>query len=290
MNKNCGIYKITSPTGRIYIGQSINIKSRWVSYSSPSGAKGQVGLQRSLIKYGIKNHQFDIIEYCSEEELNCSERFWQDEFDVLSRNGLNCVLTKCGGVKRVLSEESRDKIRVSKLGNLNPNFGKKASAYTTNLRVEQMKGEKHYLFGKSQSQESIEKQKATKLKNKIGHRGSNPKAKIVLCTETGIFYDCAMDAADAYQISYSNLKDILNPNNDNRINNTSLIYVDNYIEGVPIKKRNAIRVNSKKVIDISTSIEYKSIREAANSININYSTLKDKLNGNLKNNTTLKFL
>ena len=28
----CGIYKITSPSGKIYIGQSINIKSRWKYY------------------------------------------------------------------------------------------------------------------------------------------------------------------------------------------------------------------------------------------------------------------
>jgi len=28
-----GIYKITSPTHRIYIGQSINIEQRWKGYS-----------------------------------------------------------------------------------------------------------------------------------------------------------------------------------------------------------------------------------------------------------------
>ena len=33
----CGIYKITSPTGRIYIGQSKNIKQRFRDYNKPSG-------------------------------------------------------------------------------------------------------------------------------------------------------------------------------------------------------------------------------------------------------------
>lgn len=61
-------------------------------------------------KYGAENHQFDIIEYCTEEELNCSERFWQDEFDVLGDKGLNCILQKCGEKRQVLSEETKKKI------------------------------------------------------------------------------------------------------------------------------------------------------------------------------------
>ena len=32
MNKICGIYKITSPSNKIYIGQSININNRIVHY------------------------------------------------------------------------------------------------------------------------------------------------------------------------------------------------------------------------------------------------------------------
>lgn len=107
INKNCGIYKITSPTGRVYIGQAINIKRRWRSYEllTPS-IKNQKLLYRSFIKYGIVNHQFDIIEYCSEEDLNCSERFWQDYFDVLN-GGLNCKLTECGEKRIKDSIETR---------------------------------------------------------------------------------------------------------------------------------------------------------------------------------------
>jgi predicted GIY-YIG superfamily endonuclease len=28
MNRNCGIYKITSPTGKVYIGQAVDIERR----------------------------------------------------------------------------------------------------------------------------------------------------------------------------------------------------------------------------------------------------------------------
>ena len=109
-NKNCGIYKITSPTGRIYIGQTINIERRWNNYYSSIGANSQPRLKNSFKKYGVENHQFDIIEYCSEEELDCSERFWQDEFDVTNKNNLNCSLTKCGEKRYKHSEETCKKI------------------------------------------------------------------------------------------------------------------------------------------------------------------------------------
>jgi hypothetical protein len=32
MSKICGIYKITSPSGKVYIGQSVDIKRRFTTY------------------------------------------------------------------------------------------------------------------------------------------------------------------------------------------------------------------------------------------------------------------
>jgi len=107
---NIGIYKITSPTGRVYIGQSSNLKYRLADYYKlRSKSKKQVILYNSFLKYGVENHQFDIIEYCTIDELYCSERFWQDEFDVLN-GGLNCILTSCDDKKAQMSEETKSKI------------------------------------------------------------------------------------------------------------------------------------------------------------------------------------
>ena len=50
-----GIYKITSPSQRIYIGQSINIEKRWKEYSVTK-LKSQPKIKNSILKYGIKNH------------------------------------------------------------------------------------------------------------------------------------------------------------------------------------------------------------------------------------------
>lgn len=67
MNK-CGIYKIISPSGKIYIGQSSNIDGRWEQYEKyPSSYIGQTRLYNSIKKYGYENHKLEIVELCSIE-------------------------------------------------------------------------------------------------------------------------------------------------------------------------------------------------------------------------------
>lgn len=99
----CGIYKITSPTGKIYIGQSKNILKRSKSYKLLL-CKRQPRVYQSIRKHGWASHVFEIVEKCEIEDLNCRERYWQDFYNVLGKKGLNCVLTFCEGVS--LSEEA----------------------------------------------------------------------------------------------------------------------------------------------------------------------------------------
>ena len=58
--KIVGIYKITNPKGRVYIGQSINIFKRF-SYYKMLQCKGQKKVYSSLVKYGYENHKFEIV-------------------------------------------------------------------------------------------------------------------------------------------------------------------------------------------------------------------------------------
>jgi len=200
MNKNCGIYKITSPTGRVYIGQAVDLNRRISGYSMVSTYKKQPKLKNSFLKHGVENHQFDIIEYCSEEELNCSERFWQDEFDVLN-GGLNCVLQDCGEKRKVYNEELRKKISESKIGDKNPNWGKKMSQEAIDKR--NSNPYRRTTKGVLHSEE-------TRQKMKDNHYdcsgGNNSKAKITICLNTGIFYDCLKDACEVYKLDYDSTK------------------------------------------------------------------------------------
>ena len=50
-----GIYKITSPTGKIYIGQSVNIKNRIRRYKNID-CKSQTKLNSYMLKYVISWH------------------------------------------------------------------------------------------------------------------------------------------------------------------------------------------------------------------------------------------
>lgn len=100
-----GIYKITSPSKRIYIGQSRNILKRFRDYKYYKG-NGQSRLFMSFTKYGFNNHLFEILEECSLEDLNERERYWQEYYNVLSINGLNCLYVNTNYSPALISHET----------------------------------------------------------------------------------------------------------------------------------------------------------------------------------------
>ena len=104
-----GIYKITSPSGKIYIGQSVNIERRKSEYKSYCH-KGK--LNNSIKKHGFENHTFEILEECEIEKLNERERHFQDFYDVLGPNGLNLKLTETSDKSAVISQETKDKLSI----------------------------------------------------------------------------------------------------------------------------------------------------------------------------------
>lgn len=120
-----GIYKITSPNNKIYIGRSSNIEKRFKQYKSFNKSNNsQIKLIRSFNKYGIENHIFEIIEECLFEELNIKERYWQDYYDVISEKGLNLILTKTNEKPTVFSIETRIKMSLSHKGKKKKPFTK----------------------------------------------------------------------------------------------------------------------------------------------------------------------
>ena len=84
-----GIYKITNPKGKIYIGQSIDIERRFKEYKRISKRSAGRKIIRSLEKYGVENHIFEIIEECLRESLHEREYFWKQHYTSVE-NGLNC--------------------------------------------------------------------------------------------------------------------------------------------------------------------------------------------------------
>lgn len=70
----CGIYKITNTiNGRCYIGQSIDIATRWRHHKSYPLSASHYPLYRAFDKYGLDNFIFEIIEECQPSELDAKE-------------------------------------------------------------------------------------------------------------------------------------------------------------------------------------------------------------------------
>jgi|688.fasta_scaffold137047_3 group I intron endonuclease len=188
-----GIYKITSPSNRIYIGQSIRLEERLLEYTKQKNCDRQPKLFNSFIKYGIENHKIEILEECTILDLNCRERYWQDFYSVII-NGLNCILTKTTDKKSVFSISVREKMSIARKG-------KKQSDEHINKRVNSKKGYIH----------------SDETKNKI----SLKRSKILLDLNTGIFYDSILIASKTFNINLSTLKGMLSGRFKNK---TNLIY------------------------------------------------------------------
>jgi group I intron endonuclease len=199
-----GIYKITSPTNKIYIGSSIDIENR-IKYYKSLDCKGQKRLYASLKKYGFSNHFFEILEECNIEELHTKESLYGIAFNVLGINGLNCVLPKTNSNFTHVSEETRKRMSEAKTGSKNTFFGKTHSEETKQKIRNFQTGRKH----------TFEHRKKVSLNN------AKNKAKIVVDLNTGVFYSSAKEVSDLYKINHSTLRSALNGTNKN---NTSFIY------------------------------------------------------------------
>lgn len=230
-----GIYKITSPTKKIYIGQSVDIERRFKEYKKNKN-KYQYRVYNSLKKYGIENHIFEVIEECAIELLNIRERYWQDFYNVLSENGLNCRLTTTNDKSGELSIETKEKMSLIQKGNTHW-LGKKHSNETKLKMSEKLIGNKHNL-GKKHSDETKEKMSkwqkgisksnnrkglfhSNETKNKlskdrIGYK--NPNAKIVIDLSTGIFYYTVIEVSICFNIKYDIIKSKLNGKIKNNTN------------------------------------------------------------------------
>jgi group I intron endonuclease len=166
--KKIGIYKITSPSGKVYIGQSIDIEKRRNCYKNLNIPK-QPKIYNSIKKYSWENHTHNIIEECSVEQLNERETYWKqyylNQFDDDWEMILFCNLHDTGGGP--LSKETKEKI-----GKIHK--GAKRSDETKKKISESKKGFKFSKESKelkSRIAKGIPKSQETKRKMSESHKG-----------------------------------------------------------------------------------------------------------------------
>ena len=229
-----GIYKIISPKNRIYIGQSIDIEKRFNTYKLLH-CKKQIRLYNSFLKYGIDKHKFEILCECSVEELNEKERYYQDTFSILNKNGLNCKLTKTNDRNGKHSEETKLKIIESRKGYThseetknklsNAQKGKKLSKEIREKMSIARKGKKHSIEHCNKIIKSL-KGNTNSLGSKHSKESREKRSeifkKIILNTQTGIFYLGAEEASITININKGTLIGYLNGRYKNK---TPFIYI-----------------------------------------------------------------
>lgn len=133
-NKIIGIYSITSPSGKVYIGQSWDIDKRWNRYKYNLDYTRQFHLDNSFRKYGYKNHVFTVVhelqEGVTQTVLDIHEQFYMDDYRKRGIKLLNCKEGGGGGkmhpdtierrrqkqIGSKRSQETKSKISSSQIG------------------------------------------------------------------------------------------------------------------------------------------------------------------------------
>tara|TARA_B110000046_G_C12858206_1_gene340672 strand:+ start:90 stop:743 length:654 start_codon:yes stop_codon:yes gene_type:complete len=102
------IYKISSPSGKVYVGQTIrSFEKRMQEHNQKSSCCTLI--KRAIDKYGDEM-KYEIIEKNTpQEQLDEREIYWISHFNSLAPNGYNC--TTGGGSKKELTQELKDNMR-----------------------------------------------------------------------------------------------------------------------------------------------------------------------------------
>ena len=217
-----GIYKITNPNGKIYVGQSINIENRLKQHRFGHDGK-KTRIYNSIKKYGWDSHTIDILEECEIELLNERERYWQEYFNSFEK-GLNAMLTETSAKRREFGEDSKKNLKSSKKvysneglqslkeklsGKNNPFYGKTHSKEVLEKIIQANKGKKV-------SEETKKKMSEVAKKRSVG--SGNNYAKKVIDTSTNQIFGSIKEAASFYNMKPSLLYTWLNNSKRNKSN------------------------------------------------------------------------
>lgn len=113
----CGVYKIISPSGAVYIGQSVHILNRWRQYKQFTNNKNQRRLFNSFKKYGFEAHSLSIMHDLpidvSPDVLVAFEQFCIDQY---KESGHVMMNIRDAGKRGKHSDETRLKQSIKATG------------------------------------------------------------------------------------------------------------------------------------------------------------------------------
>ena len=267
------IYKITSPTDRLYVGQTKHFGRRINTYKykiiNDTGWKN-AKIMNSLKKYGLDAHKLEIIEECEDCKLNEREIFWIAELKTYCYEyPKNMNMTRGGeggGAPWMHDIERRKNQSKSFTKEGNPFFGKTHT--------------KEWRDRKSKEVSEYNKKTGKVIPEWGAEKGRNVVRRQVICYDkSGVFlseYKSLQAASDELNIHHSCISDSCSNKRTNAGGYIFRYKTENYpikIEVGEIKyqtvRRPVLRINK----DMKVIKEYPSAKEASEELRIPKTTI-----------------
>ena len=122
MNMKSGIYMWTSPSGKSYIGQAVDLDKRKSNFLSFGTRYAGSKINNARRKYNnIQYWTYAILEYCDIDDLDEREEYYISLYNTM-RKGYNCE--SGGNENKIVSDEVKRKLSKAKKGENNPMYGK----------------------------------------------------------------------------------------------------------------------------------------------------------------------
>lgn len=262
------IYKITSPSGKCYIGLTKNFKQRMKQHEKDS-KKGKRVFYKAITKYGFNNFKKEILEVveCETREelykkLEEKEKFYIKKFDSFN-NGYNGTEGGEG--------------TLGLFGEKNPFFNKKHKKTSIDKIREKALNRTH-------TKETKDKISSVLKSKNCGEKESSAKGlkkaqkvnmKKVVCVETGELFDSLTDCSIKTGINRSDIGSVCNLK---RISAKGFTFrfIGDENKKPPENKR------VKKIICVETNEKFESIKECCEKLGVRNQHVSAILRGKQK--------
>lgn len=268
------IYKITTPTGRLYVGQTKNLSKRIGTYKHKAkNYKGTILILKSISKYGWDAHKLEIIEEVKESILDEREIFWIDElrtyiYQYPEGNGINLKTGGASGGGQWKHDTNRVSRAMKAMKGSGNHFYQKKHSEETKGKIGQ-KAKKRNL----ESGQTVPKWGAEKGRTRVMRKVNcfNDKGDFVVTCES------ATEAGRKFGVDISLVVKICTGRYNNSNGFTFRYFTGENVSSVkPIVKRKTFVKRPVVMIkdNLEVVAEYISAKEAAKKNNLSIGTVK----------------